>query len=290
MCFFSPKRFVKKNFVDSANKIHGLKVRKRKYTFSTIATLECGIVELPLDVLIPMDEMIIARIVAESISVIACVILLKFMVKPYTATREGRYIGLPLGFGFLGASYALSAIAYIHPTFYDSDVNGIKWVQLLFRAFSFLFLAVTYYFSKKPSKNTRYIWDIVFSGIFVCLVALLLAYFVVPQIPLSNYLTINIFARISNIVCLSYIFIHCFREHAKEPDPISAWVITGYALLGLSQFLYLILYFYLGTPGNFAFWVSVTLRLMSLSIFLFTAHQTFIKFKRAMVNEDPKKR
>ena len=200
------------------------------------------------------------------------------MIKPYTLTREGRYIGLPLGFGFLGASYALSAIAYAQPNFYDSDLNGIKWAQLLFRAFSFVFLAVAYYFSKKPSKNTRYLWDIVFSGLFVCLAALFLLFLVAPQIPLSNYQTLNIFIRVLNIVCLSYIFIHCFREHAKEPEPISIWVITGYAIFGLSQFLYLVLYFYFGAPGSFAFWVSIALRLTSLAIFLYATYQTFYQF------------
>ncbi len=200
------------------------------------------------------------------------------MIKPYTVTREGRYIGLPLGFGFLGASYALSAIAYAQPNFYDSSVNSIKWVQLLFRAFSFVFIAVAYYFSKKPSKNTRYVWDIVLSGLFVCLAALVLLFLVAPQIPLNSYQTLNIFIRVVNIVCLSYITIHCFREYAKEPDPISVWVVIGWALLGLSQFSYLILYYYYSS--SFAFWVALTVRLASLAIFLFAAYRTFYQLEK----------
>ena len=95
------------------------------------------------------------RIVVEIISAVACAILLWFMIKPYTVTREGRYIGLPLGFGFLGASYTLSAIAYAQPHFYESD---IKWIQLLFRAFAFLFLAVRLLFLKKTKqKHTLYL-------------------------------------------------------------------------------------------------------------------------------------
>ncbi len=80
------------------------------------------------------------------------------MIKPYSLTREGRYLGLPLGFAFLGASYAISAFTYSE-LYYFSD---FLWIQLLVRTFAFVFLAVTYYFSKKPSKNTRLMWDITF--------------------------------------------------------------------------------------------------------------------------------
>lgn len=225
-----------------------------------------------------MDE-ITLRIIVEIISAIACAILLWFMIKPYIVTREGRYIGLPLGFGFLGASYALSAIAYAQPHFYESD---IKWIQLLFRAFAFLFLAVAYYFSKKPNKNTRYIWDIIFSGLFVCLAALILLNFIAPQIPLRTYLTLGSSIRILNIVFLTYILIHCYREYAKEPDPVAIWVLSGYALLGLSQLSYLIINFY---SGVFAFWVSLALRLTSIVVFLIVSYRTFCKLKNGIKHE-----
>ncbi len=211
----------------------------------------------------------ILQIAVEIISAVACFILLKFMIKPYTVTREGRYIGLPLGFGFLGASYALSAIAYAQPNFGESH---LKWIQLLFRAFSFIFLAVAYYFSKKPSKNTRLIWDITFSGLFVGLAALLLLVFIAPQVPLSSYKTINVFVRVINIICLSYISIYCTREHTKDPDPILIWVLGGYAFLGLSQFSYLIFNIY---SVGFTFWGSLALRLISLAIFLVATYRTF---------------
>jgi hypothetical protein len=209
------------------------------------------------------------QIAVEIISAVACFILLKFMIKPYTVTREGRYIGLPLGFGFLGVSYALSAIAYSQPNF---GYSHLKWIQLLFRAFSFIFLAVAYYFSKKPSKNTRLIWDIIFSGLFVCLAALLLLVFIAPQIPQSSYQTVNDFVRVINIICLSYICIHCIREHTKEPDPISIWILGGYILLDLSQFSYLIFNIY---SVDFTFWGSLALRLISFAVFLFATYRSF---------------
>lgn len=224
------------------------------------------------------------RIALEVISAVVCIILIRFMIKPYMVTREGRYIGLPLGFGFLGASYALSAWAYIQPNFYDSDVNSVKWIQLLFRGFSFVFLAVSYYFSKKPTKNSRYAWDIAFSGLFVGLAASLIVYFVSPYVPLQNYSTLNIFIRFVNIACLSFICIHCYREYAKDPEPISKWILYGYALLGASQLIYLILYFISsGSTSDYAFNISVTLRLLALATFLFATYRTFYQFVKGII-------
>ena len=219
----------------------------------------------------------IQRIAIELVSAVACIILLKFMIKPYTLTREGRYIGLPLGFGFLGVSYILSAVAYAQPNFYDS---GLKWVQLLARAFSFLFLAVAYYFSKKPSKNSRLIWDITFSLLFVCLGALLIVLFVAPPAVLGNYQsyqTVNLFVRALNIVCVSYIVIHCLRENQKEYDKMTMLILSGYVLLAVSQGSYLLWILY---TDYSAFWVSLILRLSGLAVFLIMAYQTFYQYKK----------
>ena len=90
------------------------------------------------------------RTVVEVVSAILCFILLRFMIKPYKLTREGRYLGLPLGFGFLGVSYVLGAIAFSQ-TFLPN--RELSYIQLLSRTFAYCFLVVTYYFSKKPSEN-----------------------------------------------------------------------------------------------------------------------------------------
>jgi hypothetical protein len=39
-------------------------------------------------------------ILIEIVSAILCFVLLRSMIKPYRTTGEGRYLGLPLGFGF----------------------------------------------------------------------------------------------------------------------------------------------------------------------------------------------
>ena len=51
----------------------------------------------------------LARIIIEVVSATACFILVWFMIKPYQLTGEGRYLGLPLGFLFLGVSFTISS-------------------------------------------------------------------------------------------------------------------------------------------------------------------------------------
>ena len=78
----------------------------------------------------------LGRIIIEVISAIACFVLVKFMINPFKLTGETRYLGLPLGFGFLGLSYAFSAFSF-SPYF-----NFIKlgWIQLFVRGFVSFFL------------------------------------------------------------------------------------------------------------------------------------------------------
>jgi hypothetical protein len=216
----------------------------------------------------------VTRAMLEIISAVACFILLRFMIKPFTVTGEGRYIGLPLGFGFLGASYVVSAVAYLQPDFNDSE---IKIVQLLFRAFAFVFLAVAYYFSKKPTKNTRLIWDVTFSVLLVGLVALLMLNFIAPQIPLRTYETLNTAVRILNIACLAYIIIHCYRERKTEKDSLSTWIIAGYAFLTLNQAACIV---WAVCTDYTAFWVSIVFRLIGLGIFLFATYRTFYRLRK----------
>ena len=91
----------------------------------------------------------------------------RFMIKPYRLTGEARYVGLPLGFSFLGISYILSTLTVSQP-YYSLAI--FSWLQLLIRTFAFAFLATTYYFSKKPSKNTRLLWDTTLSLLIVALI------------------------------------------------------------------------------------------------------------------------
>jgi hypothetical protein len=196
------------------------------------------------------------------------------MAKPFIATRENRYLGLPLGFGFLGASYVLSAIAHIVPF----SVTAFTWLQLLARPFAFLFLTFTYYFSKKPSKNTRIVWDAILSILLVALTVLVILIFVAPQLNLSNYRVVGIYVRIIDLACLVYISIHTLRSHIESKEP-SSTILTpiAFMLLAVSQFSILS---WAIDGGLFAFWGGILVRLIGLGIFLVISIRIFYSRKR----------
>jgi hypothetical protein len=210
-----------------------------------------------------------ARIAVEVISAVACFILLKFMIKPYRLTGESRYLGLPLGFTFLGLSYALSAVSFSISTPFNAELH---WLQLLIRTFAFVFLAITYHFSNKPAKKNRVIWNITFSLLSVALITFLLILIIIPQSMIQAYYEVQVYIRIFNVLCLTYITIHTLRNHVKQPDPTTIWIPQGFILLGVSQ--YSLLFYYIDNSLA-AFAASLVLRLMALAIFLFVAYQSF---------------
>lgn len=199
----------------------------------------------------------------EALSAVYCFILVWFMAKPYYATRENRYLGLPLGFGFLGVTYVLSSIARFSPF----SVNTLFWVQLLARPFAFLFLAFTYYFSKKLSKKTQILYNIILSVLFIALTALVISIFVAPQFNLSNYRVVGTYIRALDLVCLVYISIHTLRSHLESKDPANTVLAPiAFMLLGVSQYSVLTW----AIDGSlFAFYGGIVIRHMSLIIFLF---------------------
>ncbi len=212
------------------------------------------------------------RIVVEIASAIICFILVWFMIKPYQLTREGRYLGLPLGFMFLGISYTFAAIAfstYARPFFFTQEIS---WLQLLTRSFAFVFLAVTYYFSKKFAQKNRLRWDSTLGFLVVMLVALSVIGIVVPQFTYESYQAAQVYVRIFNVFCLAYIAIHTLRSHIQMPDPTTIWIPIGFILLAVSQ--YSLLFWYIDSSLS-AFMGALVIRLLGLSVFLFVSYRTF---------------
>ncbi len=215
-----------------------------------------------------LDASHIARILVEIVSTIICIILVRFMIKPYKLTRESRYIGLPLGFGFLAASYAIGALTWSETFFFGQ----LLWVQFMARTFSFVFLALTYYFSNRSSKGTRTLWNITFSVLVVVAIFLLLLVFITPQVATSAYRASQMYVRTFNLLCLGFIAIHTLRSHVREPDPTTIWIPMGFVLLAISQ--YSLLFWYIDSSLA-AFWGAVAIRLMALTVFLLVAYRTF---------------
>jgi len=196
------------------------------------------------------------------------------LVKPYRVTGESRYFGLPLGFSFLGISYLLAAFSHGYAHF---SVNPLTWLQLLARPFAFAFLAFTYYFSKKPAKNTRLLWDIMLSALIVALTSAFILIFVAPQFALSNYRFLAICIRIFDIICLLYICIHTLRSHLEAHDSKTIFTPFGYILLEISQYSVLI---WAIDGSDFAFYGGLVLRWIGLIIFLLISYRTFYSSHR----------
>jgi len=209
----------------------------------------------------------IERITIEVVSAIACFILVRFMIKPFRLTGETRYLGLPLGFGFLGASYAFSALSFSPIV----DFASYAWVQLFVRPFAFLFLAVTYFFSKSE-KKPKLLWNSTLGTLVVILIILILLAIFSPQSLGSDYHLARLFVRVFNLICLSYITIHTLKSHTEQPDPTTLMIPLGYILLGIGQYSLLI---WDVDKSIFAFFGGLALRLAALAVFLFISYRTF---------------
>ena len=209
----------------------------------------------------------VERITIEVVSAIACFILARFMIKPFELTRETRYLGLPFGFVFLGASYTLSALSF--DTLFD--FGSIKWVQLFIRVFAFLFLAVTYYFSKS-AKGPKLLWNTTLAVCVAVFASLVLAAIIDPSFFGLSYLQTQVYLRIFNLICIAYIAIHALRSHIEQPDPKTLSIPFGYILLGIGQYSILI---WAVDTSILSFFTGLALRLAGLAIFLFVAIRTF---------------
>ena len=209
----------------------------------------------------------VERIAIEVISAIACFILLRFMLKPFRVTGQNLYLGLPLGFGFLGLSYAFSALSY-SPLF---NFPNWGWMQLFVRGFAFLFIAVTYYLSKSE-KTTRQLWNMTFGLLAAILIFLILLAIISPQISRSDYVFYYIFIRVFSFISLGYISIYALKRHVEQPDPTTLLVPLGYILLAMDQYssiIWVVDASYLALFGGLAF------RLASLAVFLYVSYRTF---------------
>ena len=213
----------------------------------------------------PLHE--VERITIEVASAIACFILVGYLIKIFQLTRESRHLGLPLGFGFLGISYAFSAFSYT--PFFDFPNQG--WIQLFIRAFAFLFLAVTYYFSKSD-KKPKLLWNTSLLVLIVALTTLILFAIICPEVSRSQYVLYYIFVRIVSMICLCYILIHALKTQVGQSDATTLLVPLGYLFLLINQYSVLIWVVdgsYLALFGGLAF------RLSGLAVFLFVSYRVF---------------
>ncbi len=212
------------------------------------------------------------RVVYEVASAIFCFILVRFMIKPYQVTGESRYLGLPLGFGFLGATYALSAFVYFQPHFFG---RGTIYFQLVVRTLAFAFLCVTYYFSRK-SGGSRRLWNTTLALLITAvLVSFLLL--IIPDIALPSYQLTSTFTRGLNLIFIVYLCAHTLRSHLEKPDPETLWIPLGYILFGISQYSLII---YAIDNSMSAWWGALAIRWAGLALFFFVSYESFYRIKK----------
>lgn len=219
------------------------------------------------------------RFVIEIVSAVLFFILSWFMLKPFRYFRESRYLGLPLGFAFMGVSEIFLAIGVINP------FETFRVVSLISRTFAFMFLAVTYYFSKKPSKNSRLIWNTTLSLLTVCLITTTLLTVSIPQFGIEAPLSFSVGFRIVDLLCITYICIQCLRSHVQKPEPTTIWIPIGYIILGISQYSFLIRALDGNYSYGFAFFGGLAARLIGITIFIVVTYSAFYKPKKGDVNE-----
>jgi hypothetical protein len=219
------------------------------------------------------------RIAIDVVSAIMCFVLVWFMAKPYSLTGEHRYIGLPVGFFFLGLSSVVMIIAILIPNYFTSELS---WLQLLPRTFAFLFLAVTYYFSNSLKKS-QLMWDFSISFLFLVLVTLCVFLVVNPDFAsLASYFTLGFYFRIFNLISLFYISIHTLRNHMKSLESSTFLIPFGFILFAIGQYSIMIFLF---DRTLFAFWGALALRLAALIVFLYIAYKAFYSSNGGIMNE-----
>ena len=213
------------------------------------------------------------RVSVEVISAIMCFVLLRFMIKPFQITGESRYLGLPLGFGILGVTYVISAIV-----FYTVEILGrntlfvqLMYIQLIARTVAFLFLAITYYFSKNPTKKTQQLWKI---GLILLSATFIISLLIlgIVNVTLDVYAISEMYFRVLCLITVLYICFHTFRSHIEKPDPTTLLIPLGYVFLALNQ--YAIILFFLDKSLN-AFYSALAFKMIFLSIVLFVSIKAF---------------
>jgi hypothetical protein len=209
-------------------------------------------------------------LIVEAVSAVLCLVLVRFMTKPYRATGESRYLGLPVGFALLGFSYIFMITALFFESF--PLVDEIKWLRLFTEAYAFAFIALTYLFSKKPAKNSRLLWNSLYAVLVLTAVFLYLLLVEPPTYGLPDYRIANRDILLFNIVCIAYVSIFTLRNHFLRPDPETMLVPFGYLLLGFSQYSLLIL----SIGSNLvAFAGASFLRVLGLLIFVWVSYNSF---------------
>lgn len=184
-----------------------------------------------------MDDLFL--ILAEGISAAMTLILVWFMIKPYKMTGESRFLGLPMGFMFLGVSNIFMVVSLLLG---ESSLFGeFRWLQLYTEVYAFVFLAVTYYLSPKTrEQRARLLMQVLTSLLFLVLILVIVVVFLPPMLTFPSVKTAEEYFRFFNMALALYVTFRTLRSHVLKPESETVLGVLGYALLGFSQYSLLI--------------------------------------------------
>jgi hypothetical protein len=224
---------------------------------------------------------VFAQVLLELVSMVLCIILLRYMVKPYLSIGDARYVGLPFGFAFLGASYFFMAVAfYLSPSHFAEE---IKWTGLLLEIYAFVFLAMTYYVSGRLFKrSTRLAWQLLFSGLILAMIISFLIVFVPPTLTLPTYKDADRYMSVLEIILASYLVFYTLRSHIARPDPKTIWAPIGYIMLAFAEYSSLIW----SLDSSFsAFIGNYLIRIGGLLVFVYVSYRVFAEPTNAVIKD-----
>jgi hypothetical protein len=213
----------------------------------------------------------LTRLILEPTSAIICFILVWFMIKPYRLTGDAKFVGLPLGFGLMGIGHVIAASVAFS--------QDLRWPMLIFRTFSFVFLAATYFFAGKSSKVSQQLWNITLSALIVGLITLSMLVIVEPQSVWDSYNVAQIYMRLFVGISLFYLIVHTLRNHEKNPAPLTILIPIGFILLAISQ--YSLIFNYIDHSRT-AFWGAIVFRFSGLIVFLIVSYKAFYSRRKPL--------
>jgi hypothetical protein len=217
-------------------------------------------------------------LISEGVSAALAFILVRFMIKPYRITGENRYLGLPLGFAFMGMSYIfMGASLFISD---PSIAEKMQWLQLFTGAYAFVFLAVTYYFSaEKHEQKAHPLMQALISLMFLVLVFIFTSLFLPPLFALPSYKATDEYFKLFNIILALYITFHTLRSHVLKPEAKTIPAPLAYALLAFSQYSFLIW----SIDSSFSAFVGAhVIRIASLLVLLYVSYKAIVAPQNAI--------
>lgn len=220
-----------------------------------------------------MDNLFL--VLVEGLSAAIAFALVWFMVKPYRMTGENRFLGLPIGFAFLGVSYICMGASLSLGE--SSLLDEMRWLQLFTGAYAFVFIAVTYHLSFETREQKARLLMQAFASLMVLVsIFLFVVVFLPPVLAFPSYKAADQYFRVFNMILALYVTLQTLRSHALKPESKTILAPLGYALLAFSQYSFLIW----SLDSSFSAFIGAhAIRIVGLLVFLFVSYEAIIARK-----------